>query len=419
MKLTKAQEKQFKAAVNFSLCDKELGNDRVRDPDHLTGDYRGAAHNTCNTQYGWKNYKIPVIFHNLRGYDSHLIIQSLTEKFERVNCVPSSTEKFITFSVANLQFIDSMSFLPTSLEKLVDSLAQSSVLHDIQNVKCLDDLTKEQIETLTEKKLYPNYLINIIDKLSKDTCKQIDNKFKHFLGHFKKLTDDQKLLLTQKGVYPYDYMDSFEKFTETKFPSIESCHSKLSKEDLPEEDYQRALTVWKAFKIKNLGEYHDLYLKTDVLLLANVFEQFRSIFITSYKLDPVHYCTLPGFAWDACLRMTDTKLDVFSEKQTDMYLTTERGIRGCISVIPHRYSKANNQYLPNTYNPKEESAYIVYLDANNLYGWAMIQALPTGNFKQCSPNEFTDKVLNMDDDQAKGYIFDVDLKYFRFSVCPV
>ena len=164
------------------------------------------------------------------------------------------------------------------------------------------------METLTEKKLYPNYLINIIDKLSKDTCKQINNKFKHFLGHFKKLTDDQKLLLTQKGVYPYDYMDSFEKFTETGFPSIESCHSKLSKEDLPEEDYQRALTVWKTFKIKNLGEYHDLYIKTDVLLLADVFEQFRSIFITSYKLDPVYFCTLPGFAWDACLRMTEHKI---------------------------------------------------------------------------------------------------------------
>ena len=142
--------------------------------------------------------------------------------------------------------------------------------------------------------------------------------------------------------------------------------------------------------------------------MADVFEQFRSIFITSYKLDPVHYCTLPGFAWDACLRMTDTKLDVFSEKQTDMYLTTERGIRGGICVIPHRYWKANNNYM-STYDPKEESKYIMYLDANNLYGWAMIQALPTGNFKQCSPNKFTeDKVLDMTDDQPIGYEFDVD-----------
>ena len=95
-----------------------------------------------------------------------------------------------------------------------------------------------------------------------------------------------------------------------------------------------------------------------------------------------------------------------------MYLTTERGIRGGISVIPHRYSKANNKYFPNTYNPKEESTYIMYLNANNLYGWAIIQALPTGNFKQCSPNKFTeDKVLDMKDDQAIGYIFDVDLEY--------
>jgi len=109
--------------------------------------------------------------------------------------------------------------------------------------------------------------------------------------------------------------------------------------------------------------------------------------------------------------MTDAKIDVFSEKENDMYLMTERGIRGGISMISHRYSKANHKYLPN-YNPNEESKYIIYLDANNLYGWAMSQALPTGNFKKCSPSKFNkNKVLNMTDDQKTGYIFDVDLEY--------
>ena len=147
---------------------------------------------------------------------------------------------------------------------------------------------------------------------------------------------------------------------------------------MTEYDYDRAIKVWKSFDVTNMGEYHDLYLTTDVLLLADVFENFRTTCIESYKLDPVHYYTLPGFAWDACLLMTGVQLDVFLDDQNDMYLMTERGIRGGISVIPHRYSKANNKYMPD-YNPHAPSKYIMYLDANNLYGRAMIQALPTGN----------------------------------------
>jgi len=149
----------------------------------------------------------------------------------------------------------------------------------------------------------------------------------------------------------------------------------LNDEDIQPADHERALKVWKSFNVQNMGEYHDLYLRTDVLLLADVFENFRTNCINAYRLDPTHYYTLPGFAWDACLLMTDQKLDVFSEKQNDMYLMVERGIRGGISVIPHRYSKANNKYLK-TFNPKEKAKYILYLDANNLYGWSMIQFLP-------------------------------------------
>jgi len=342
-----------------------------------------------------------------------LIIKSLTKNVKQVDCVPSSTEKFITFSIGNLQFIDSLSFIQASLEKLVESLSQTGLLHDVQDFNSLDDLDEQQITTLTSKGLYPNYLLSIKHKLEQKAITQINNKFKHFSKHFNNLTNDQKILLTQKGVYPYDYMSSFEKFKESKFPSIEDCYSKLNKEEMNENDYQRALSVWKTFNMKNLGEYHDLYLKTDVLLLADVFENFRTTCISSYKLDPAHYFTLPGFAWDACLRMTGAKLDVFSEKEKDMYLMTERGIRGGISVIPHRYSKANNKYL-SSYNPNEESKYIMYLDANNLYGWAMMQALPTGNFKWCSASKFTEnKIINMNDDQETGYIFDVDLEYPR------
>ena len=156
-------------------------------------------------------------------------------------------------------------------------------------------------------------------------------------------------------------MNSFTKFKQTSFPSIEQCYSQLNDEAMKPKDYQRALDVWESFDIQDMGEYHDLYLITDVLLLADVFENFRSCCINSYKLDPVNYYTLPGFAWDAMLKMTDVKLDVFSEDQNDMYLMTERGIRGGISVISNRYSKANNKYLHETYNKDEPSKYISYL----------------------------------------------------------
>jgi len=370
MNLTEEEENEFQAAEKCSLCGQQFDEDdkRVRDHDHLTGKYRGAAHNKCNLQYSWRHYKIPVIFHNLRGYDSHFIIKALDEKFKKIKCIPSSTEKFITFSVNNLEFIDSLSFIQASLERLVDSLSQNKI-------------------------------------------KNINTKFTHFMSHFKNLTDEQKLLLTQKGVYPYDFMDSLDKFNETSFPTIKQCYSKLNKEDLSPEDYARALKVWDEFTIKNMGEYHDLYLKTDVLLLADVFENFRTNCIASYKLDPVHYYTLPGFAWDACLQMTGVKLDVFSEEQNDMYLMVERGIRGGISVISHRHSKANNKYMSD-YDESQPSKFIVYLDANNLYGWAMIQALPTGNFKWEKPEDFnTERILNLTDDSETGYILDVDLEY--------
>ena len=160
---------------------------------------------------------------------------------------------------------------------------------------------------------------------------------------------------------------------------------------------------------KDLGEYHDLYLRTDVLLLADVFENFRSTCLSHYRLDPFHYFSLPGLSWDALLRMTKINLDLISD--TDQQLFIEKGIRGGISTITHRHAEANNKYMKN-YNPEVESSYIMYLDANNLYGWAMSQSLPTGDFKWLDPAEYEDFILeNYTDDTKKGVILEVDLEY--------
>ena len=181
-------------------------------------------------------------------------------------------------------------------------------------------------------------------------------------------TGDELNLIKRKGVYPYEYMDSIERFKENKLPPKESFYSSLTGENISDEDYAHAKKVWGTFKMEYVKDYHELYNKTDVLLLADVFENFRDICIRNYKLDPAHYFTAPGLAWDACLKMTGVRLELLTD--VDMLLMVERGIRGGVSMVSKRFSKANNKYMGAKFNPSEPSKYIQYLDANNLYGAA-------------------------------------------------
>ena len=200
-------------------------------------------------------------------------------------------------------------------------------------------------------------------------------------------TGDKLSLVKRKGVYPYKYMNSLERFKENKLPPKESFYSRLIGEDISDEDYQQAQKVWEAFEIKSMEDYHNLYNETDVLLLADVFENFRNICLENYKLDPAHYFTAPGLAWDACLKMTNVKLELLTN--VDMLLMVEKGIRGGVSMVSTRYSKANNKYMGDKFNLSEPSKYIQYLDANNLYGAAMSMKLPTHGFKWMNDKELT------------------------------
>ena len=146
--------------------------------------------------------------------------------------------------------------------------------------------------------------------------------------------------------------------------------SNVNMENIDDIDYRHGNNVFKRFKLKNLGEYHDLYVQSDTLLLADVFENFRKTCLKVYELDPTHFLSAPGLAWQACLKKTGVKLELLTDY--DMLLMVEEGIRGGISHAIHRYAKANNKYMEN-YNKDEESSYIQYLDANNLHGWAMSQ----------------------------------------------
>ena len=209
-------------------------------------------------------------------------------------------------------------------------------------------------------------------------------------------------LLASKGVYPYEYMDSLEKLEETKLPPKEAFYSRLNDGGISDEDYAHAQKVWKVFKMKYFKDYHELYNKVDVLLLADVFENFRNICLKNYELDPAHYYTAPGLAWDAALKVTDVNLELLSD--IDMLLMVEKGIRGGVSMVSNRYGKANNKYMGDKFNSNEPSKYIQYLDANNLYGWAMSKPLPTHGFKWMKTSELETWELH-------SCILEVDLEY--------
>ena len=300
-----------------------------------------------------------------------------------LNCIPSTEEKYISFSkkikvdeyrsrrtgetvslYVEIRFIDSFKFLQTSLANLVGNLQPD----DFYN-------TKELFKNKTE-------------------------------------------LLTRKGVYPYDYVSSIEKLSETQLPPKEEFYSKLNDEDITDADYQHALNVWNTFKCKTIRDYHNLYLKSDVPLLADVFENFRKTCLRHYNLDPTHYYRSPGLAWDAYLKETGQELQLLHDY--DMLMMFERGIRGGITHIAKRYAEANNKYMAN-YDSSKPSTYIQYPDANNLYGWAMSQPLPTHGFKWMkdplkSEGLTVDFVIDLLDKKRnpevkKGYIFEVDLEY--------
>ena len=374
LNMTKENEEEFQKADECHICNKKYTADdiRVRDHCHITGKFRGSAHQECNLQLRLNpdKIKIPVIFHNLRGYDSHFIMQeigAIVKDYEytnkdgkkcqmNINAIPNNMEKYMAFMLGNhLTFLDSFQFMSSSLEKLVGNLPKESL---------------------------------------KYTSKM-----------FKGTNFD---LMIRKGVYPYDYMDSFDKFN-SPLPKKEEFYSILNNEHISDENYKHAQNVWNTFNLKNMGEYHDLYLQSDILLLTDVFENFRKTCLEYYKLDPCHYFTSPGLSWDAMLKMTDIKLELMTD--VDMFQFIEKGLRGGISYIANRYGKANNKYMKD-YKKDKPSKYIMYLDANNLYGWAMSQYLPTGGFKWLKQNKIDNLDLKKyDKENKKGIILEVDLEY--------
>ena len=209
-------------------------------------------------------------------------------------------------------------------------------------------------------------------------------------------------------------MDSFERFNETVLPPKEAFFSSLKGEGISDEDYAHAQNVWTEFDINTMREYHDLYLVTDVMLLADVMHAFRGMCLEHYKLDPWRYCTVPGLTWDAGLRMSGAKLKRIED--VDMHLFIEAGMRGGVSVISQRYDKAS---ADDDVDEEGRRDHLMYFDANNLYGHAMVQYLPTGGFVMETETEIEKRKVNLPEttaelmyvapDAARGCIVEADL----------
>ena len=257
------------------------------------------------------------------------------------------------------------------LSKLIDNLSEG--IHNNKCAHCKSCL--DYIKTKNEKLILKCFNCEQYykKKFNKELIKRFASTYEFYNKDYNKF-----ILFLRKGVYPYEYMDNWERFNETSLRNKESFYSNLNMENIEDIDYRHGYSVFKIFKLNNLVEYHDLYVQSDTLLLADVFENFRNKCLEVYELDPAHFLSLPGLAWQACLKKTNVELKLLTDY--DMLLMVEEGIRDGICHSIHRYTKANNKYMKD-YNKNIESSYIQYLDANNLYGWAMCQKLPRNNFK--------------------------------------
>ena len=376
MIFTEEDKEQFNKSKICWICDEPFKGNKVRDHCHYTGRYRGPACNSCNLKYRKPKF-IPVFFHNLSGYDSHLFIKKLgsPDEKENINCIPNNEEKYISFSknirvgqykdkatgelkdkFFKIRFLDSFKFMGSSLEALVNNLPKDA----------------------------------------------FNNLEKYYTG-------EKAELIKRKGFYPYEYMNTEERFKETKLPPKKAFYSRLSGKGITKGDYKHALNVWDVFNMKTLLNYHELYNETDVLLLADVFENFRDLCLKIYGLDPAHYFTAPGLSWDACLKITNIELELLSDP--DMLLMFEKCIRGGISMISNRYGKANNKYMKRGFNINRLIKFLMYLDANNLYGRAMSMKLPTHGFKWLTGGDIEKIYENRHNLNKIPCILEVDLTY--------
>lgn len=355
----------FAKSTHCAICHRSFQESlKVRDHCHLSGRYRQALCSRCNLTYASQQENVYVIMHGLTNYDSHFIIHQFANYQDtKIKVIPRTSEKYLSFSLGNLHFKDSFQFMNESLSTLVSNL--------------------------------------------KTKGKQAFSKVNQYITN-----EEQRNLFYSKGFFPYNYISDISILKEKQLPPIESFYNDLNRQVLSEKDYAFAQKAWNAFSCKTLKDYLHVYLLADCLLLADCFENFRNNCIKDYELDPIHYFSNAHFTFDAFLKKSKITLELLHEM--NQYLFVSKGIRGGMSILPKRYSKANNPYMLN-YNPHKEHVYIMDFDSNNLYGYSMMDYLPYKDFEWLSPNKISLKtILATPPHSNKGYILECTLYYPKY-----
>ena len=362
------------------VCEKPIENEQPRlDHCHYSGEFLGWTHNVCNVNRKSPIFT-PVIAHNLTGYDLHLLLTHLRKHpSDKVSVIPQTDEKYVSMTLGvhvkdivnaegikreiyeHLRFIDSCRFMMSSLDSLVQNLP--------------------------------------IDK------------FQYLNKHFMSYGEDNIKLLRKKGHYPYSYMDGPARFEETELPPRDKWKDALKGGliSVTPEEYQIAQRVFGNFNCRHLGDYHDIYLQCDTILLACVFEAFRKVGKETYGLDPAYYLSASHMAGSALLKITDEKIELMTDREhLDMAEAMLRG--GMASVYAKRHFKANNPEVGDDYDASKPSTYGLMADFNNLYGGVMgTEYFPVGNFQTVVKT--LNEILSTPDDGDTGYIVEADLEY--------
>ena len=359
-----SQRLAHESAEHCAMCLRPFSSHRikVRDHCHISGSFRFTLCSQCNLTRAKRPFEVIVLFHGLSNYDSHFIVRKLAFRPLRrgIHVIPRNSEKYLTFNYGCLHFKDSYQFLAESLATLVDNLRTKGT-----------------------------------------------DRFRN-LNRFVKRKRERDLM-TSKGVFPYSYITHPRVLLERRLPPREKFYNDLTCSHVSDERYAFAQEVWDVFQCQNLKDYLHVYLLADCLLLADVFENYRDCCLADYRLDPVHYYSSPHFTFDAFLLFSRAKLDFLTE--VDQYLFLNKAMRGGLSMVAKRHSKANHPSL-SSYDSSRPCKFLMFLDANNLYGKAMMGFLPVGGFRWMTREELTvEFICGLPDEGEFGCFVDCTLLY--------
>ena len=382
MQISSSDMRAFDNAIHCPKCnvkfEKEGNHRKVRDHCHITGSYRGPLCHICNSRLRLNRRVLPVVFHNFKGYDGHLICkQAIGEMPDwHLSVIPTTHEKYMSLraNVAvgktkkgrtrffQIVFLDSFQFLSSSLATLAGNL---------------DHLP------FTEQRMR---------------------------ARFPGISD---AVIRRKGVFPYSYFNSPARLQDSCLPPIQQFKDDLTGAECTPEEYAHAQRAWSELGCRTFREYLVRYLHLDIYLLTDVFEKFRQVTLQEDGLDPVHFISLPGLSYMACFKKSGDTIDLLQD--IDMVRLFERGIRGGLTFVNKHRVEA---HIPELDNNQDGNVHLAYIDENNLYGSSLCRPLPHSEFSWVADSELenfskSEEILKLEDEADYGYIFEVDLEYPR------